>query len=95
MRRIYVTDDDAGVDEEVTRHWEVYRFVDEEAARAQWRAPVSPYFHVIDADGRVLAKGLGNLPEHLDRLLTIKPASFRQPDGPIVHRDEELEDAHS
>jgi hypothetical protein len=56
------------------RRWEVYRFHDARAARLQWRAPVSPYFHVIDARGHVVAKGVGNHADHLDRLLALSPS---------------------
>lgn len=53
--------------------WEIYRFNDEASARALWRAPVSPYFHFIDDRRRVVAKGIANKPEHLDRLLMLQP----------------------
>jgi hypothetical protein len=40
-------------------------------------APVSPYFHIVGDDGRVLDKGIANRPEHLDRLLRVAPPSLR------------------
>jgi hypothetical protein len=57
--------------------WEIYTFHDEQKARDTWRAPVSPYFHSIDAYGRIAAKGIANRPEHLDRLMALKPPAFR------------------
>lgn len=70
LRRIYISDAD-GVegDADVVGSWELYRFHDEAAARKVWRAPVSPYFHLIDSDRRIVAKGVANRVEHLDRLL--------------------------
>jgi hypothetical protein len=77
MRLVYLSDtDQIEVDPQVAPLWEIYRFHDEDAARRQWRAPVSPYFHVIDEHGRVRAKGVANRPEHLDRLLSLQPAVF-------------------
>lgn len=77
MRLVYLNDvDDIDVDPEIAGRWEVYRLHDDQAARRQWRAPVSPYFHVIDEEGRVRAKGVANRPDHLDRLLTLRPAGF-------------------
>ena len=35
---------------DVEGKWEIYAFHDELETRKLWRAPVSPYFHVIDAD---------------------------------------------
>jgi hypothetical protein len=77
MRRVYVTDNDIPVAGDALDHWEIYRFIDEKTARRQWRAPVSPYFHLVDAEGRIVDKGLGSKPEHLDRLLFLKPPSVR------------------
>ena len=77
MRLIYLSDtDQVEVDPQVAVFWETYRFHDEDAARRQWRAPVSPYFHVVDEHGRVRAKGVASRPEHLDRLLSLQPAVF-------------------
>lgn len=78
LRRVYVSDSDhvAG-DPELLRSWETYRFHDEQLTRKAWRAPVSPYFHLVDADGRVVMKGVANHPQHLDRLLTLRPPGVR------------------
>jgi hypothetical protein len=76
MRLVYVGDsEDVDIDCGMNRHWEVYQFDNEDSARAQWRAPVSPYFHVIDPRGRVASKGVGSKPHHLDRLLSVAPVS--------------------
>lgn len=75
-RRVYLSAEPAppaGLDPYVHTQWEFYRFHDEERTRLQWEAPVSPFFHFIDEDGRVLAKGIANRPSHLDRLLDIPP----------------------
>lgn len=79
MRRVYVTDDDSDLAPEALEHWEIYRFIEEQRVRERWRAPVSPYFHVIGPQGTVLAKGLANRPDHLDRLLFVQPAGLRRP----------------
>ncbi len=75
VRLVYVTDEEpSSLDEEFGfPHWEIYRYHDETKARDMWRAPVSPYFHFISSNGSVLAKGVANAPEHLDRLLQIGP----------------------
>lgn len=79
MRLVYLSDtDQVEIDPQIAAVWELYRFHDEEAARRQWRAPVSPYFHVVDEHGRVRAKGVANRPEHLDRLLSLQPAVFER-----------------
>lgn len=77
MRRIFVTDnlDGPAVSEGREAGWEVMAFAEEEHARRVWRAAVSPYVHVIGPDGRVLAKGIANASEHLDRLLSIPPTA--------------------
>lgn len=73
MRLVYLSDDErVDVEPQVAAAWEVYR-LHNPAARAQWHAPVSPYFHVINEHGRVIAKGVANKPEHLDRLLSLFP----------------------
>lgn len=72
MRLIYMTDE-PGQEVDLSGAWEIYRFHDEGRQRALWRAPVSPYFHVIDPQGRIAEKGVANLGEHLDRLLTVLP----------------------
>jgi hypothetical protein len=78
MRLVSLSDDDElDVPLETLRHWESYRFHDETQARKHWRAPVSPYFHVIDEFGRIAAKGIANRPEHLDRLLQLAPTPVR------------------
>lgn len=75
MRRVYVgTSDDLPGRLSRIPDWEVYRFHDGASARRQWRAPVNPYFYVIDERGRIRAKGIANQPAHLDRLLAILPA---------------------
>ena len=63
--------DEASLSCRTGQAWEFYNFHDEEHVRAQWRAPVSPYYHVIDPEGRVVAKGVASKPAHLDRLLGI------------------------
>ena len=75
MRLVYVSDDDEtlGIEPDIAGRWEAYRFHDMWRARDQWRAPVAPYFHVIDPDGRVVAKGVANPPAHLDPLLSLVP----------------------
>lgn len=72
MRLVYFSDtDDVTLAPEIAGAWEVYRFHHEKRSREQWRARVSPYFHVIDGSGRVVEKGIANLPEHLDRLFAL------------------------
>ena len=72
MRRVYVTDD---LDRVIGGRdlWEVYLYDDEDHTRALWRTPVSPYFHVIDTNGRIAAKGVASAADHLDRLLSLLP----------------------
>lgn len=78
LRKIYVSDTgELDLDTDFAVAWESYRFDSEEAARAAWRTPVSPYFYLLDEFGRVAAKGLANRPEHLDRLLEIPPTPVR------------------
>lgn len=78
LRRIYVADSESVESvPEVLGSWEVYRFHDQVGTRKAWRAPVSPYFHLIDAHGRIAAKGIANRPEHLDRLLALRPPGIR------------------
>lgn len=78
LRRVYVADSEAvDVGPDVLGAWEIFRFHDERVTRKRWRAPVSPYFHVIDTDGRIVSKGVANRPEHLDRLLAIAPSGIR------------------
>jgi hypothetical protein len=73
MRLVYLSDhDQVDVEPQIAAAWEVYR-LHNPAARSQWHAPVSPYFHVINENGRVIAKGVANKPEHLDRLLSLFP----------------------
>ncbi len=77
MRLVYLSDSERiDIDPDVAFHWEVYRLHDGDAARRQWRAPVSPYFHVIDESNRIQAKGVANKPDHLDRLLALRPTSL-------------------
>ena len=54
--------------------WEAIRLHNEDRAREQWNAPVTPYFHVIDERGRIRAKGIANRPEHLDRIFMVLPS---------------------
>jgi hypothetical protein len=68
---------DSDLSPDLASRWELYRYHDEQAQRRNWRAPVSPYFHVLDADGRVVAKGVANQPGHLDRLLEFSPPGVR------------------
>lgn len=78
MRLIYLAEsEDVDVDPDRLSRWEVYRFHDELRSRTTWRAPVSPYFHVIDSNNRVIAKGVANKTDHLDRLLELAPESAR------------------
>jgi hypothetical protein len=80
LRRVYVVDGAiSDLSPEALESWEVYTYHDETSAREMWRAPVSPYFHVVDPRGRVAAKGVANLPEHLDRLLSLRPVALGQP----------------
>jgi hypothetical protein len=77
MRLVYLNDTgETGGDFHFLRKWEIYRFDDTRATRAQWSAPVSPYFHVISSAGRIVDKGIANRPEHLDRLLALEPATL-------------------
>lgn len=73
MRLVYLTDDRSDPVLDETR-WEIYEYHDQESQRRSWRAPVSPYFHVIGTNGRVAAKGVANSESHLDRLLKLLPA---------------------
>jgi len=78
MRKVVVSDDERlQLAQELGCMWESYRFHDEEKARADWRAPVSPYFYVIDEFSRIMAKGVANRSEHLDRLLDLPPSSLQ------------------
>ena len=78
MRLVSVFDtDEADLAPDFASRWELYRYHDEQAQRRNWRAPVSPYFHVIDAAGRVVAKGVANRSGHLDRLLEFAPPAVR------------------
>lgn len=75
MRLVYLSDaESVDIEPQLKSRWEVYRLHDPDAAPRQWRAPVSPYFHVVDEAGRIRAKGVASKPEHLDRLLTLRPA---------------------
>lgn len=77
MRLVSLSDGEGGLGSGLESRWEQYRYHDEEAQRRNWRAPVSPYFHVIDGEGRVVAKGVANHPGHLDRLLEFAPPAVR------------------
>lgn len=82
MRRVYVGDgDELPLDPDVLAGWEIYELHDVLSTRQLWRAPVSPYFYVIASTGRVLAKGIANLPGHLDRLLALPPLQTSSPGG--------------
>jgi hypothetical protein len=76
LRKVFVADSYPDVSPDVEGPWEIYTFHHEQSAREMWRAPVSPYFHVIDSLGRIAAKGIANRPEHLDRLLALKPTGL-------------------
>jgi hypothetical protein len=79
MRLVYLHDGVQPPDEidpSLSDRWESYLFDNETHVRDQWRAPVSPYFHVVDGDGRVVEKGVASQPEHLDRLLSLVPESL-------------------
>jgi hypothetical protein len=85
MRRVYLTN--GGVDDlssEILSGWEAYVYEDEDAARETWRAPVSPYFYVINEAERVVEKGVGSTSDHLDRLFHLKPGY--SPDATIDGR---------
>jgi hypothetical protein len=71
MRLIYMTD--KLVEADAPGSWEIYQYDDEAYARELWRAPVSPYFYVVDPYGRVAEKGIANAADHLDRLLALLP----------------------
>jgi hypothetical protein len=78
MRLVSLSDsDDSDLGAGFASRWESYRYHDEQAQRRNWHAPVSPYFHVIDADGRIAAKGVANRSGHLDRLLELAPPGVR------------------
>ena len=78
MRLVSLSDsDESDLAPDLVSRWELYRYHDEEAQRRNWRAPVSPYFHVIDAAGRIVDKGVANRPGHLDRLLEFSPPGVR------------------
>jgi hypothetical protein len=78
MRLVTVSDDDeTDLGPDLAARWESYRFHDEQTQRRHWRAPVSPYFHVVDAGGRIAAKGVADKPGHLDRLLEFAPPEVR------------------
>lgn len=66
-----VAADEASLACRTGQSWEFYNFHDEAYVRREWRAPVSPYYHVISPGGRVVAKGVASKPEHLDRLFGI------------------------
>lgn len=72
---VFSDDEKLTIPPHLASHWESYRFHNERSARVTWRAPVSPYFHLIDQFGRVAAKGVANRPDHLDRLLSFPPAT--------------------
>lgn len=77
LRLVYASDgsleDLDDVDPDTLSRWEVYKLHDDRGTRQLWRAPVSPYFHLISASGRILEKGIANKPDHLDRLLAVAP----------------------
>lgn len=74
MRLVYLSaTDHAPGRSGLANRWETYRLDNEVAAREQWRAPVIPYYHVVDERGRVRAKGVANKDAHLDRLFSILP----------------------
>lgn len=83
---VFSDDENLTIPPHLAARWESYRFHDERTARIDWRAPVSPYFHLIDAFGRVAAKGVANKPAHLDRLLSLPPASVRISTLEVVDR---------
>ena len=73
FRHIYVANQIApDFPAELRDDWETCTFVDERATRDRWDAPVSPYFHLIDADGHVREKGTASHSTHLDRLLALR-----------------------
>lgn len=74
LRRVYVSDALVEHPEIVNRNWELFVFDDEWAVRRMWNAPVSPYFHLVGAEGRILAKGVASRAAHLDKLLDLTPA---------------------
>jgi len=74
MRRVYLAD--SGIDDlspEILAGWQTFRFIDEDSTRETWRAPVSPYFYVINEDGQIVEKGVASSAEHLDRLFRLRP----------------------
>jgi hypothetical protein len=77
MRKVIVSDDDSvPLPPGLGCSWESYRFHNEKKSRTDWRAPVSPYFYVVDESVRIAAKGVANRPEHLDRLLQLPPTTL-------------------
>ena len=80
MRLVYLADSiDGDIEPDVAVKWEMYEFHDEHRARDAWRAPVSPYFHVIGPNGAVLEKGTASHVSHLDRLLSLRPPAITAP----------------
>lgn len=80
MRLVYVSDNNStAMPPSISARWEQYEFHNESSTRFQWRAPVSPYFHVIDPAGSVIAKGVANKMGHLDRLLDVAPHQLGTP----------------
>jgi hypothetical protein len=88
MRLVYLTDAvGAGLEQDLLARWEVYVLDNQRAARMQWRAPVSPYFYVIDPDGRIIQKGVGSRSNHLDRLLSLRPGTLARATPPEAARE--------
>jgi hypothetical protein len=84
IRRVYIADERVGdLDPAILDEWEVFTFFDETATREMWRAPVSPYFHLVDPRGRISAKGVASRPDHLDRLLTLAPPTLARQKFPL------------
>lgn len=74
MRLVYVGDsEEIDIDSDARLKWEIYRFHNEKSARSMWRAPVSPYFHLINEEGRIIDKGVASHAEHLNRFVSLPP----------------------
>lgn len=77
MRRVYVGDSETlDIDPDHAATWELYRLHNERKTREMWRAPVSPYFYVINLRGTIVAKGVASHTAHLDRLLSLTPETL-------------------
>lgn len=81
MRLVYIGDsEEVDLPPDIVSRWETYRFHAETQTRMAWNAPVSPFYHVVNAVGAIVAKGTASQPVHLDYLLTLPPAHTPAPE---------------